>query len=307
MSLKLTVTEQKEAAHKGSIDASSLQNKGIWPIFLSSALLEEQKQSAAQRGLYPYLFSLNVQDQLMEWKKQLYACAMEKNCQILWAVKGGYGATRLPSVFDLEEFRELFKNKIFIGYSDLTVIHQIYASLSWPSIHGALLAESFDETKCRENIDDVLAISRRSFAGYQVGQWKRLTRGSKTQSVFPKGQITGGNLSILQCGIGTSWLNLRSYSYLFIEDIHLKPYQLDRILWHLYQAEQLQHFQAIFVGDLGFPIEQGLDILLSWEKRLQCPFFYDPRFGHGRRNIPLLFHQDCHLELYDTESYQIIY
>jgi muramoyltetrapeptide carboxypeptidase len=296
--------------HSNEVDLYSLKQKGIWPIFLSSALLGEHEKKAIKIGYSSYNFSLNLKEQLHEWKKQLNACALDRNCKILWAVKGGYGATRIPSVFKKDELDELFSQKLFIGYSDLTVIHQIYASNSWPSIHGALLAESFEQTRCRENINDILRLISQSSKNYQVGPWKRMSHSSeKLKEKIPllEGKITGGNLSILQSGIGTNWLALKDYSFLFIEDVNIKPHHLDRMFWHLYQSNQIQHFKGIFIGHLGLQIENIENILLSWEQRLDCPFFYNPDLGHGRRNIPLIFHYTCHLKSRDQTTYDIIY
>src|SRR6185436_16026993 len=63
-----------------------------------------------------------------------------------------------------------------------------------------------------------------------------------------RGQLIGGNLSLLCSLIGTPWLPDFRGRILFLEDVGEQPYRFDRMLTHLLNAGLLQQVAGIAVG-----------------------------------------------------------
>lgn len=289
------------------LDPSWLKSSGIWPVLLSSPLTQTQQLALSEFNFKDFDFTFDTDKQLALWKDQFQQSSEDEKCRYLWAGRGGYGTTRLLSMLTLEEIKSYFKNKIFIGYSDLTAIHQIYARFGWPSFHGAVLAELVSQDKDKSNFDDLMNLCEKGYSGYKAGVWRKITTEKPLKPKKHAGKLTGGNLSILQCGIGTPWLHLEKYDYLFIEDINVKPYQIDRMLWHLYQADIFKGKKGIFVGHLGQEHHHIEEILIAWSYRLKVDIFVDIHFGHGQRNKPLIFHTPFSLESLPDGNFAIAF
>lgn len=289
------------------LDPDWLNKFGVWPVLLSSPLTDSQKKALEPLQLKSYNFNFEAEEQLSLWRSQFLSSSKDTQCRFLWAGRGGYGASRLVSLLSPGEIEVFFKNKTFIGYSDLTVIHQIYAKRHWPSIHGAVLTDMLQENKDKANIDDVKSLCESGFENYHAGQWKRVNKENYINESELSGQLTGGNLSLLQCSIGTDWCALNQYEFLFLEDVNMKPYEIDRMLWHMYQAGVLNNKRALFVGDLGFEHDTLEELLLSWSVRLKIDIFVDRDFGHSVRNIPLIFHQRFSLAQKEQGLFSIVY
>ena len=288
-----------------TIDLKWLREFGVWPVLLSSPLTEAQKGALVSFGMKNYDFNLNPEEQLGLWRSQFLSSSKDANCRYLWAGRGGYGASRLASLLSLGEIDAFFRGKVFIGYSDLTAIHQIYARRHWPSIHGAVLSDMLQKNKDKNNINDIKMLCEKGLSNYSVGHWKRLNKKSYFDDL--SGQLTGGNLSLLQCSIGTNWFALNQYEYLFLEDVNVKPYEVDRMLWHLYQAEALNNKRALFIGDIGSEYHELDNIFLSWSKRLKIDIFINRDFGHSVRNKPLIFHKNFSIVREDQDVFSMLF
>jgi muramoyltetrapeptide carboxypeptidase len=63
-----------------------------------------------------------------------------------------------------------------------------------------------------------------------------------------EGPLIGGNLSLLQCLVGTRWFPQMDGALLFLEDVGEDLYRVDRALSHLRLAGVLQRIAAVIVG-----------------------------------------------------------
>jgi muramoyltetrapeptide carboxypeptidase len=65
-----------------------------------------------------------------------------------------------------------------------------------------------------------------------------------------EGRLLGGCITILSEALGTPFvLQIAEPTILFLEDIHTKPYQWDRMLQHLRFAGMLENVRGIVFGD----------------------------------------------------------
>jgi len=170
--------------------------------------------------------------------------------------RGGYGAMR---ILDLLDFGVIKDNpKIFMGYSDITtlhvVIHQRTGLITFhgPSIEGyAGDNPEKDPPAGKENIDR--AISLLSMAE----PWGRLDnppKGMLLRTVVPgkaKGRIIGGNLSMLTHTLGTEDPVKTDGRILFMEDVYVSEYDIERLLTHMLLARKLQKAAGIVFGQVS--------------------------------------------------------
>ena len=111
------------------------------------------------------------------------------------------------------------------------------------------------------------------------------------------GKLTGGNLCLLTCSLGTAWQTNPRDKILFLEDIDERGYRVDRMLTHLQQAQAFEGVKAIIFGDFVRGMEaNGTSLIPPVLKRFaestSIPIFSLPGCGHGAENFPLPFNMD---------------
>ncbi len=213
----------------------------------------------------------------------------DKEVDAVWCVRGGYGTTRIIEDLDYK----LIKNnpKIIVGYSDITALLQaINSRTGLITFHGPVGAseltsytlEQFrkvlfeNEARVRipiyENIDNEEQAYRPSI----------LVKGKM------RGELIGGNLSLLSALSGTNF-NLRlKDKIVFIEDVGEKPYRIDRMLTQLVNSTDIYNAAGILLGvfndcDVKPGTEGTLRLLDTLKDRLEplgIPVFYGFSFGH---------------------------
>jgi muramoyltetrapeptide carboxypeptidase len=190
--------------------------------------------------------------------------------------RGGYGTNYLLAAIDLERLRP--HPKIFVGYSDVTTLLTYFAdALGMVTFHGPMVTKDFSHLGGVDIPSWQAALS--GSAGWNLGKsspLKVLVEGSS------EGILYGGCLSMLVASIGTPYEIRTEGSILFLEDVGVKPYQIDRMLMQLKLAGKLQAVRGILfgemldcrqtkdqpysleevirrvVGDLGVPVASGL-------------------------------------------------
>ncbi len=211
--------------------------------------------------------------------------------------RGGWGAMR---ILDLLDFGTIKDNpKIFMGYSDITTLHvAIHQRTGLVTFHGPSI-EGFagdipekDPPMGKENIDRAIAMISKA------EPWGRLDnppRGMLLRTIVPgkaKGRTIGGNLSMLAHTIGTEDSVKTDGRILFMEDVHVSEYDIERILMHMVLARKLQKVAGIVVGqvsqfpkrDLAGPsLEEVLQDLIGGLEDI--PSFTGLCCGHGTTKL----------------------
>ena len=127
------------------------------------------------------------------------------------------------------------------------------------------------------------------------------------------GTLYGGCLSILVSLLGTPWEPATENKLLFLEDIGVKPYQIDRMLWQLRAAGKLAGVCGIIFGEMVDCVSAGAapDLLdraiLSALDGLDIPIAIGLRSGHvSRSNVTLTFGVAVELSLADEPTLKIL-
>jgi muramoyltetrapeptide carboxypeptidase len=113
--------------------------------------------------------------------------------------------------------------------------------------------------------------------------------------------------------IGTRWEPQTEGKLLFLEDVGAKPYQIDRMLWHLRQAGKLDGIRGIIFGEMldcaspGAPDDLLKNAILSALAGLDVPIALGLRSGHvSRQNVTLTFGVEAELQAGDEAQLALL-
>lgn len=147
------------------------------------------------------------------------------------AVRGGFGSAHLLPLLDPSELRRT--PKVFIGCSDLTVLHTYLAQqCDLVTFHGPMVVTlahgeaGYD----RPSLVDQLTAAR-PFGHLASGVLEVLRDGEA------RGPLFGGTLSLLAASLGTPFaFDPPPGCVLLLDEVGERPYRIDRLLTQLGQA-----------------------------------------------------------------------
>jgi muramoyltetrapeptide carboxypeptidase len=176
--------------------------------------------------------------------QQIMAAAADPEVQIVMALRGAYGMSRILPLLDLKRLAD--SEKIFVGYSDVTALHMaLLAQQQTISFAGPMLCGDF-------GAQYPSALTMRSF-------WHTLMQPTQTiavqvagnPEVAVSGVLWGGNLAILTHLVGTPYFPEMVGGILFVEDVNEHPYRVERMLLQLAHAGVLAQQKALILGDFS--------------------------------------------------------
>ncbi|MEO8169962.1 MAG: muramoyltetrapeptide carboxypeptidase [Oxalobacteraceae bacterium] len=239
-------------------------------------------------------------------KAQLEAAAANPDVQIIMAVRGGYGLSRLLPVLDLAQLAA--SGKIFVGHSDFTVLQMaLLAQSGSVSFAGPMLCSDFGR-------EDVSAFTIAHFWECLGSSAYRITvQATGNPAANVAGTLWGGNLTILSHLLGTPYFPQIKDGILFIEDINEHPYRIERMLLQLLHAGVLEQQKAIILGDFsGYRVTDydrgyNFDAMLSFIRaQLAIPILTGLPFGHVADKLTLPVGGHAQLES-DATSFQLTF
>lgn len=177
---------------------------------------------------------------------------------------GGYGSARYTDKIDFQLMNE--HPKIFWGYSDITFLHtgmNLYSNIV--TFHGPMLASDVGKSTFSD-------LSRKMFLQlFEPMELHYTSAISPLTSVSEgviRGELTGGNLSLLASGIGTKYEVDTRDKILLIEDIGEEPYRVDGMLNQLRQAGKLDEAAGFVIGDFNDAEPKKRKVSLSLDEVL---------------------------------------
>lgn len=199
----------------------------------------------------------------------LMAAAADPDAQIVLALRGGYGLTRILPLLDFDTLAA--SGKLFVGHSDFTAFQMaLLAQTGACSFAGPMLCDDF--TRAEPNqfaLDDF---------------WRCLSAATHTleiaaagnPAIHVSGTLWGGNLAMLTHLAGTRYLPQIEDGILFVEDVNEHPYRVERMLLQLLHAGVLGRQQALLLGDFSnyrlsdYDNGYDFDAMLAY-LRAHCP------------------------------------
>lgn len=219
--------------------------------------------------------------------QQLKEALLDKSSNIIWALRGGYGSARL--IDQLTKMKKPKKEKIFIGFSDITALHLFFSQhWKWKTIHANGLTGLLDPKLAPSNFKAIAQIIAQKTSSLTMKNLKPLNeRAQKAKKI--SGPLTGGNTTLIQTSIGTGWQIDTFGKILFLEDVNEKAYKIDRTLQHLRQANLFKKVKAIVFGSFSDPFTNTDIPLKRFSSEINLPVFKTDQFGHSNTNHPLIY------------------
>jgi muramoyltetrapeptide carboxypeptidase len=213
---------------------------------------------------------------------QLYAAAQDPEVDIVLALRGGYGLTRLLP--DLDFGMLAGSGKLFVGHSDFTALQMgLLTQAGAFSFSGPMLCDDF--------VRDELSY-------YTINNfWQCVTQASHTvvgqaednPQLSVNGTLWGGNLAMLTHLVGSPWLPKVQGGILFVEDVNEHPYRVERMMLQLLHAGLLNDQKAVLLGDFSSyrltDYDNGYDfaqMVAYLREHLPVPVLTGLPVGHGR-------------------------
>jgi muramoyltetrapeptide carboxypeptidase len=220
----------------------------------------------------------------------LNAALADPSVDAVWCLRGGYGLTR---ILDRVDFGALERRpKAVIGFSDVTaLLLALYRVTGVTTFHGPM-ARAPLAAFSRDHFDRVLtAVKPAGRLGRvappadvlipQQGRIVGLVPGAA------EGRLIGGNLTLLQCLIGTPYFPDLDGAILFLEDVHEDLYAIDRMLAHLRMTGALVKVAGVMIGqftEMKRSTEDGAlgfdEVLATYLAPLRIPVAYGFPIGH---------------------------
>jgi len=210
-------------------------------------------------------------------RNELLLALKDPKVDAIFFARGGYGSSRLLT--DVNDLQNLIP-KILLGCSDITSLHLYFQRIhNWIVFHGPMAsgdfargqihAESFEKALMQ---GDPYELSPESVEILNPGG--------------AEGILSGGCLTLLEAAIGTPWEPEWDDTILFLEDVSVKPFQIDRMLTHLKILGKLDGVNAFIFGEMkdciqtenqGYTLQEViLDLLGPFGK----PIFFNFPSGH---------------------------
>ena len=220
---------------------------------------------------------------------QLHAAVQDPDVQLVMALRGGYGATRLLPHIDFEAIAA--SGKLLVGFSDVTAIQMgLMARTGALSYTGPMAAGDFGAIEPDPfTLDD--------FWSCLAGPTHTITACAAGNPYLEAGgTVWGGNLAMLVSLLGTPYFPRIDGGILFVEDIGEHPYRVERLLLQLEQAGVLGRQRALVLGDFsGYKLginDNGYDfgaMLAYLRATLPLPVLTGLQFGHGPHRVTIPF------------------
>ncbi|HEY0354929.1 MAG TPA: LD-carboxypeptidase [Flavisolibacter sp.] len=201
--------------------------------------------------------------------------------------RGGYGLSRIIDQVSFKKFRK--KPKWIIGFSDITVMHShLLSNYKIASLHAPMAAAFNDGEFNNPYIRSLQKALEGEAANYECAS-NPLNRPGKV-----KGQLVGGNLSLLAHTIGTPSEIETKNKILFLEDIGEYLYNVDRMLLQLKRSGKLDKLGGLIIGgftenkDTDRPFGKEIhDIIYDQVKEYKYPLCFDFPVSHEKENYAL--------------------
>nr|WP_106780195.1 LD-carboxypeptidase [Lysinibacillus timonensis] len=166
----------------------------------------------------------------------------------IFCIRGGYGATKILPMLDLEMIKE--NPKVFAGYSDVTALHIVFNQIcKFVTFHSPMPSTEFirpemDQYTWDSFTSNVMEPERGDYLLKNIdGQPMRTLVSGEA-----KGQLVGGNLTLVTASLGTPYEINTKDKILFLEDIDEYERSIDRMLTQLKLAGKLNDAAGILLG-----------------------------------------------------------
>lgn len=192
--------------------------------------------------------------------------------------RGGYGAQRMADLLDWEAMRAA-PPKVFVGYSDVTALHEAFAvRLGLATVHGPMAA-ALTFVKDEQTAEH---LRRTLLEPDTVRTLTSPTAGTLVPG-RARGVTAGGCASLLAAERGTAHArDSFAGTILLLEDVGEDVYRLDRVVTQLLRSGALDGVAGIALGSWAEcgPADRIRELMLDRLGPLGVPVVWELGFGH---------------------------
>jgi muramoyltetrapeptide carboxypeptidase len=211
----------------------------------------------------------------------------DSNIKAILCARGGYGTSRIIDRINFKKFRK--HPKWIIGFSDITVLHShIFSNYKIASIHAPMAAAFNDGEFTNPYVESLKNALEGKPSHYECAFHAFNNAGEA------KGQLIGGNLSLLCHLIGTDSDLKTKNKILFLEDVGEYLYNIDRMMLQLKRCGKLDKLAGLIIGgftdnkDTERPFGKSVyDIIYEQVNKYDYPICFDFPVSHDKENYAL--------------------
>lgn len=208
--------------------------------------------------------------------------------------RGGSGAARILPLLDYDAIRR--NPKVLLGYSDITALHNaIQARTGLVTFHGPNGTGSwnkFNADQFRRLFFDRDLIQYQNESDDDKELVPRTNRTTTLTGGKARGELVGGNLTVLTALAGSPYLPDFTGKILFLEDVSEAPYRVDRMFSTLKLMGALDKISGLIFGECtdcspgnGYGSLTLAQVLEDYIKPLGIPAYSGAMIGHIRRQF----------------------
>ncbi len=176
--------------------------------------------------------------------------AYDPEISVVWCARGGHGSLRLLPLLDqIAKKTGNPSKKLLMGYSDITALMEyVRREWGWSTLHAPMPSARMFSILGEPDWNALSGWIRREqvqapWANSLLSFW-----GSSPHMPI-EGVLVGGNLTVWNCLVGTSYQTPSREKILFFEDIDESLYRIDRMVQQLFLSRSLENVKAIVLGN----------------------------------------------------------
>lgn len=211
----------------------------------------------------------------------------DRNIKAILCARGGYGMSRIIDGLNFKKFRK--HPKWIIGFSDITVLHShLFSRYKIASLH-APMANAFNDG----GFNDPYVLSLKDALEGKPSHYECPAH-PFNRTGEARGQLVGGNLSLLAHLTGTKSDIKTKNKILFLEDVGEYLYNIDRMLIQLKRSRKFEKLSGLIIGgftdnkDTERPFGKSVyDIIYEQVKEYDFPVCFGFPVSHEKENYAL--------------------
>lgn len=205
----------------------------------------------------------------------------EPGVSAVFCARGGYGVQRMVDLLDWPSLAAAGA-KVLVGFSDVTALHQAFASrLGLSTVHGPVLTSlGSGDDESRAHLHSML---------FDPVAGTSLTP-TPARTLVPgraEGVLVGGNLALLAAETGSPNVWRAAGSIAVLEDVGEAVYRIDRQLTQLLRSGWFDGVRGIVLGQLTerSSYDEVVSLVQDRLVPLGVPMLMDAPVGHTSRNL----------------------
>ena len=226
---------------------------------------------------------------------ELNAMFKDRDVDAIIALRGGSGSARILELLDYDAIKK--NPKIFIGYSDITALHlAIFEKTGLVTFHAPVAVSSWNSFAV-SHFKDILFDKKTPLLENPKDKGDNLVQtANRTRTITSgkaKGQLLGGNLSVLTGIMGSAYFPKDwSDKIIYLEDVGENIYAVDRMMTQIQLGGVFKQVKGFVFGKCtdcepgtsGYGSLTLEEVLDHYIKPLGIPAFSGAMIGHIRDN-----------------------